>query len=110
MARQAVYERHHEDTYTKGFKVYTTIRRLDQDAAYKAVRQAVMDYDRRHGYRGPEAFIDLAQTDLDREEMLEDALQEVSDSDDIQAAVVLAASTKSVKAYRQGWGNHRDYR
>ncbi|MEO8991730.1 MAG: transglycosylase domain-containing protein, partial [Nitrosospira sp.] len=41
MARQAVYERHHEDTYTKGFKVYTTIRKLDQDAAYKAVRQAV---------------------------------------------------------------------
>jgi penicillin-binding protein 1A len=102
MARQAVYERHHEDTYTKGFKVYTTIRQLDQDAAYKAVRQAVMDYDSRHGYRGPEAFINLAQADLDREEILEDALQEVADSDDIQAAVVLAASTKSVKAYRRG--------
>ena len=41
MARQAVYERHQEDTYIKGFKVYTTIRRLDQEAAYKAVRQGV---------------------------------------------------------------------
>ena len=41
MARQAVYERHQEDTYSKGFKVYTTIRRLDQEAAYKAVRQGV---------------------------------------------------------------------
>ena len=93
MARQAVYERHQEDTYTKGFRVYTTIRRLDQEAAYKAVRQGVMDYDRRHGYRGPEAFIDLTKNDLTAEEILEDALQEVADSDDIHAAVALAADT-----------------
>ena len=102
MARQAVYERHQEDTYTKGFKVYTTVRRLDQEAAYKAVRQGVMEYDRRHGYRGPEAFIDLTKNGTDREEFLEDALQEVSDSDDILAAVALAADTKLVRAYRKG--------
>ena len=102
MARQAVYERHQEDTYTKGFKVYTTIRRLDQEAAYKAVRQGVVDYDRRHGYRGPEAFIDLTKNGTDREEFLEDALQEVSDSDDIHAAVALEANTKLVRAYRKG--------
>ncbi len=33
MARQAMYERHQEDTYTKGFKVYTTVRRPDQASA-----------------------------------------------------------------------------
>ena len=102
MARQAVYERHQEDTYSKGFKVYTTVRRSDQDAAYKAVRQGVMDYDRRHGYRGPEAVIDLSKNGADREEMLEDALQEVADSDDIYAAVALAADPKLVRAYRRG--------
>src|SRR5687767_11676772 len=32
MARQAVYERYQEDAYTKGFRVYTTIRQLDQEA------------------------------------------------------------------------------
>ncbi len=102
MARQAVYERHHEDTYTKGFKVYTTVRRLDQDAAYKAVRQGVMDYDKRHGYRGPEAFLALPDNGQEREELLEDALQEVADSDDILAAVALSADPKLVKAYRKG--------
>ncbi|SOD42456.1 penicillin-binding protein 1A [Nitrosovibrio sp. Nv4] len=102
MARQAVYERYNEDTYTKGFKVYTTVRRLDQEAAYKAVRQGVVDYDRRHGYRGPEAAIKLPENDLEREEILEDALQEVSDSDDILAAVALAVDPKLVKAYRKG--------
>ncbi|MDE2365446.1 MAG: penicillin-binding protein 1A [Betaproteobacteria bacterium] len=102
MARQAVYERHQEDTYTKGFRVYTTVRRQDQDAAYKAVRQGVMDYDRRHGYRGPEGLIDLTKNGADREEFLEDALQEVADSDDLHAAVVLAVNTKQIRAYRKG--------
>ncbi|HET7062206.1 MAG TPA: penicillin-binding protein 1A [Nitrosospira sp.] len=102
MARQAVHERFHDDAYTRGFKVYTTIRRGDQDAAYRAVRQGVIEYDRRHGYRGPEAFIQLPKNNGDLEEFLEDALQEVSDSDDIQAAVVLAADPKIVRAYRRG--------
>ena len=102
MARQAVQERYHEDAYTRGFRVYTTIRRADQDAAYKAVRQGVIEYDRRHGYRGPEAFIELPKNNGDLEEFLEDALQEISDSDDIHAAVVLAADPKAVRAYRRG--------
>ena len=102
MARQAVYERYQEDAYTKGYRVYTTVKKLDQEAAYKAVRQGVMDYDRRHGYRGPEAVIDLTKNDSDPEETLEDALQEVPDSGDIHAAVALAADQKFVKAYRKG--------
>lgn len=102
MARQAVYERYQEDAYTKGFRVYTTIRRLDQEAAYKAVRQGVMDYDRRHGYRGPEAAIKLPENENERDELLEDALQEVTESDDILAAVALAVNPKLVKAYRRG--------
>ena len=61
-----------------------------------------MDYDRRHGYRGPEAVIDLTKNGSDREETLEDALQEVPDSGDIHAAVALAADPKFVKAYRKG--------
>ncbi|MBA4143539.1 MAG: penicillin-binding protein 1A [Nitrosospira sp.] len=102
MARQTVYRRYQEDTYSKGFKVYTTVRQLDQEAANKAVRQSVMDYDRRHGYRGPEAVINLQKNGLDREEILEDALQEVTDSGDIYAAVVVAADPKLVRAYRKG--------
>ena len=42
-----------------GLTVYTTIRKADQEAAYAAVRRGVIDYDRRHGYRGPEAFVSL---------------------------------------------------
>lgn len=102
MARQAMYERYKEDAYSRGLKVYTTIRKADQEAAYQAVRQGAMEYDHRHGYRGPEAVIKLPEDEQQRDPTLEDALQEVSDSDDILAAVVLTASPKLVKVYRKG--------
>ncbi len=101
MVRQSVFEKYQDDTYTQGFKVYTTIRQLDQQAAYQAVRTGVLDYDRRHGYRGPEGFIDL-HGDSSNTEQLDDALQEVDDSDDLIPAVVLAASPKLVQAYCKG--------
>jgi penicillin-binding protein 1A len=101
MVRQAVFEKYKDDTYTQGFKVYTTIRQQDQLAAYQAVRTGVLDYDRRHGYRGPEGFIDL-HGDSSNTELLDEALQDVDDSDDLIPAVVLAASPKLVRAYGKG--------
>jgi penicillin-binding protein 1A len=59
MARQLVYEQFKEDTYTRGLNVFTTITKADQDAAYLALRRGVMDYERRHTYRGPEKYIEI---------------------------------------------------
>src|SRR5262249_32670314 len=59
MVRQALYERYQDDVYTKGLRVYTTLLVSHQAAAYKSVRQGVQEYDRRHGYRGPEGYADL---------------------------------------------------
>jgi penicillin-binding protein 1A len=100
MVRQAMYERYRDDAYTRGFQVYTTLSTRQQEAAYAAVRHGVQEYDRRHGYRGPEAFVELPAKLS--EEKLEDALQETADSDNIYPAVVLEASPKRVKAYRKG--------
>ena len=102
MARQAVYDRYQEETYTRGFKVYTTVRQLDQQAAYQSLRQGVMDYDQRRGYRGPESFVKLVKNDVSQEEILENALQDRHDSGDLYAAAVLTANSKSVHAYRRG--------
>ena len=101
MVRQAVYEKYQDDTYTQGFKVYTTIRQQDQLAAYQAVRTGVLDYDHRQGYRGPEDFVAL-QGDNSNTEQLDEALQDIDDSDDLIPAVVLAASPKLVRAYCKG--------
>lgn len=105
MVRQEMFEKFKEDAYTQGFKVYTTIRQQDQLAAYKAVRAGVLDYDRRHGYRGPEGFIALPKDVTSAKfsaEQLDDALQDVSDNDDLIPAVVLEASPKFVRAYCKG--------
>ena len=100
MVRQVVYDRYQDDTYTQGIKVYTTIRQKDQAAAYKAVRKGVLDYDRRHGYRGPEGYADLSNSTGD--EYLDEALQDVTDSDDLIPAIVLQASPGTVRAYCKG--------
>ncbi len=100
MVRQAVYEKYQEATYTNGYKVYTTIRHQDQLAAYQAVRRGVLEYDRRHGYRGPEGFVDLQQGNS--EELLDDALQEATEGDDLLPAVVLSAAPTQISAYAKG--------
>jgi len=100
MVRQVLYERYQEDTYARGLRVYTTLHTTHQQAAYAGLRYGVMEYDRRHGYRGPEGYVELPERPT--EEVLEDALQDTSDSDDIYAAVVAEASPKLVRAYRRG--------
>ncbi|PLZ03965.1 penicillin-binding protein [Burkholderia sp. WAC0059] len=98
MVRQMMYAQYHDETYTRGLTVTTTIDSADQAAAYNAVRQGVLDYDRRHGYRGPESFISLPASDDDRDEAIEDALTDHPDEGNIVAAVVTEASPTEVEA------------
>ena len=100
MVRKAMYERYREDAYAIGLKVFTTIRVDHQNAANAALRAGVLAYDRRHGYRGPEAYVDLPVNAA--EEKLEEVLQDYADSEDLRVAVVTEASPKRIKAYRRG--------
>jgi penicillin-binding protein 1A len=102
MARQIAYERFQDDAYTRGYKVITTLVGSEQEAAYRALRKGVLDYDRRSGYRGAEAFVDLKGARDDDEETLEEALSDFSDSGELLAALVLDASAKKLSAYRRG--------
>ena len=98
MARQLVYEQYKEETYTRGLNVYTTITKSDQDAAYLSLRRGVMDYEKRHGYRGPESIIELPANKDEADDAIEAELAEHHDSDDIVAAMVMEANPKLVKA------------
>ncbi|MEH2921839.1 peptidoglycan glycosyltransferase/peptidoglycan DD-transpeptidase MrcA [Samsonia erythrinae] len=53
MVRQEMVKRYGEDAYNDGYKVYTTITQKRQMAAQEALRNNVLAYDMRHGYRGP---------------------------------------------------------
>ena len=99
MVRQMLYERYPDDVYTKGFRVYTTILKAEQEAAYLSLRKGVLDYDKRHGYRGPEGYAELIEN---TDEAYDDALSDHSDSDDLVAGLVLEANTRAVKVFRRG--------
>lgn len=55
MARLEMVERYGDKAYTQGFNVYTTVSSAKQELANQALRGGLQEYDRRHGYRGPEA-------------------------------------------------------
>src|SRR3972149_1123302 len=100
MVRQVLYERFRDDAYTRGFKVYTTLSTVHQQAAYAAVRKGVIDYDRRHGYRGAEGYVELARQPSAGAP--EAALQDETESDDIYPALVLEISSRASKGHRKG--------
>ena len=96
LVRQALAEQYPDEVYTRGFRVYTTLRKSDQEAAYIAVRRGVLEYDRQHGYRAPEGYIELPDTVADDD--YDDLLADHPDSDNLLAAVVLAADSRQVQA------------
>ena len=98
MARQVIYDAYGDEAYTRGITVWTTIRRADQEAAYAAVRKGVMDYDQRHGYRGPDGFVNLPEDQAEQDALLDRVFQENPDSDNILTAVVLQATPAQVRA------------
>ena len=99
--RQMVFAQYGQETYTRGLNVYTTVQSGEQMAAYRALRQGLMDYERRQIYRGPEKFIDLPADPKQAEEAIDDVLDDHPDNGDVMSAVVLEASAKKVVAIRQ---------
>ncbi|MGV3654392.1 MAG: penicillin-binding protein 1A [Noviherbaspirillum sp.] len=96
--RQALYAQYKDEIYRRGFVVHTTLTRTGQEAAWNALRRGVLDYERRHGYRGPEGYIKLPAAGPARQQALEEARLKYPDSDGLLAAVVTEVSPKSVRA------------
>ena len=99
--RQMVYSQYGEETYTRGINVYTTVQSAEQMAAYRALRQGLMDFERRQVYRGPEKFIQLPNDPKLAEDAIDDALEDHPDNGDVMSAVVLQASPTKVVVVRQ---------
>ncbi len=101
MVRQLMYAQYGEETYTRGLNVQTTLRSADQDAAYRALRRGIMDFERRQIYRGPEKFVTLPAGGQELDDAIDDALDDRPDNGDVMSAVVLEADAKHIKATRQ---------
>ena len=98
--RQMVYAQYGAETYTRGLNVTTTLVADEQRTAYRALRQGIMDYERRQIYRGPEKFIDLPTDPKKLEDAIDDVLDDHPDNGDLLCAVVLEAGPRKVVVTR----------
>ncbi|MEY4138180.1 MAG: hypothetical protein RLZZ371_362 [Pseudomonadota bacterium] len=99
--RQLMFAQYGEAIYTRGLNVHTTINAEQQDAAYKALRRGIMNYEQRQFYRGPEKFVSLPNDPQAMDDVIDEVLQEHPDNGDVMSAVVLDASPKKIQAIRQ---------
>ncbi|MDO4705307.1 MAG: penicillin-binding protein 1A [Comamonadaceae bacterium] len=100
MVRKSMFERYGEEAYTRGLNVYTTIQLSDQEAAYRALRTGIMNYEKRQHYRGPENFVNLPDDPEKREAVIDNALSAHPDNGEIFSAVVLKANRQKVEVAR----------
>lgn len=100
IVRQQMYERYQDKIYSSGLKVYTTIIKADQEAANTAINQGIMEYDLRHGYRGPEGYV--AQNELTGEnanQNMEKAIDALETFGGLSPAVVTKITDKVVHVH-----------
>ena len=102
MARLELVQRFGAAAQNEGYKIYTTIDPRQQAAANAALRTGLLDYDRRHGWRGAKKIVDLpADNDA---AALQDLLDGESSSGQVLPAVVLEVQDKLARVYVRDTG------
>ncbi|MEI8362431.1 MAG: penicillin-binding protein 1A [Betaproteobacteria bacterium] len=100
IVRESLYAKYQDEIYSSGLSVYTTVRKASQEAANTAVRDGILDYDLRHGYRGPEKLLDIATLPSnDKKGALDTALDEIDEFNGFMPAVITNILPKSVQAH-----------
>ena len=100
MVRAEMEERFGHEATSAGYKVYTTLQSRLQLAANRALRQALLDYEDRHGFRGPELQVAL---DLGPEQRLK-LLKDIPETGGLPSALVTAVDEHSVTALTLRFG------
>ena len=97
MVRKELVDEFGDATYTSGLKVITTIQDRNQQAANQSLHKSLLEYDERHGYRGPEHHYDLASdmNEHDWSHLLESFPLQAG----LQPALVVSIQDKSITAY-----------
>lgn len=99
MVRQYMFQTYDEKAYANGFHVYTTLQSKNQRAANHALREDLLAYDERHGYRGAVGHVEIEETpDLDR---LDDTLKDYHIVGGLIPGIVTKVGERSVSVYTQ---------
>ncbi|TFW70134.1 penicillin-binding protein 1A [Methylotenera oryzisoli] len=100
MVRESLYATYQDEIYSSGLKVYTTVRKTNQEAANSALRDGILDYDARQGYRGPEKILNINTTVTDADkEVITDALSDIDVSNGLVPAAITKISEKSITVH-----------
>jgi penicillin-binding protein 1A len=99
MARIEMVQRFGEAALTEGYRVTTTVDSRLQVAADAAARRTLLAYDRRHGYRGPAARLDISV--LNDPKAVADALREYPNRGGLAPGVVESVQARSAIVRRR---------
>jgi len=100
MARSEMLARYGNEAYTAGFEVYTTIDGKLQEDANNALRTALLEYDRRHGWHSQIKHIELPVTaDIADPASWEDAIGDMSSVGNLMPALVFDIDPEDNAAY-----------
>ena len=100
IVRQTMYERYQDQIYSSGLKVYTTILKSSQEAANTAIAQGIMEYDLRHGYRGPEGYIATSEmVGENSNQNMEKAIDVIETFGGLSPAVVTKITDKFLRVH-----------
>jgi penicillin-binding protein 1A len=102
MVRLEIKARFGDKAQDAGYKVYTTIDGRLQKAANHALRMGLIDYTRRHGWRGPTNRVELSGSE--NEEGLEMLLDEYGSVGLLRPAIVISVAEKQARVFVKGQG------
>tara|TARA_R110002072_G_scaffold162069_1_gene313803 strand:- start:12407 stop:14857 length:2451 start_codon:yes stop_codon:yes gene_type:complete len=102
MVRADLTDQQGDAAYSNGLTVTTTIRDKNQNAANLALRNTLLAYDKRHGYRGPEHHIEDIQNKT--EEEIEALLKSFPTLGSLYPGLVTHVNELSVSVYITGIG------
>ncbi len=97
MVRNEMQSKYGDGVYTAGYKVFTTIDSRLQAAATVALRTGLLEYDRRHGFRGATAKVDMSKLTNPRD--FDGQLEEFPIIGGLRPAIVMKVEAKSAKIY-----------
>lgn len=86
-----------ERTYSEGFNVYTTIDKVTQEAANKALANNLHEYDKRHGYRGSKTSLWETPSESWEIEKIREHLKKQPNFADLYPAVVIKVEEQSIQ-------------
>ena len=102
MVRNDMQAKYGDKVYTAGYKVYTTLDSRLEGAATAALRTGLLEYDRRHGYRGATAKVDMAK--LSTPAQFEAQLEEFPVIGGLRPAIVMSVEARSVHVFVRDLG------